>query len=113
MSQEVDARKVARAQESGEIYTANDRQRWIAGLKRGVASRAHIERLKLIYRPFPAVRYIGGAGSAMTWAGTIIADTFYGTNEKPVGKHGGGNNYSYDDDGYSGMYAHAVERALR
>lgn len=38
----------------------------------------HEERIRLIMRPFPRVRVIGGAGSALPWAGTIVADNFYG-----------------------------------
>lgn len=36
---------------------------------------AHIERLRIIFRPFPAVRRIG-TGSACPWSGVIVNDTF-------------------------------------
>lgn len=107
VTQDKQARDVQRSQEQGTILTAEDRAKWIEGLKRGNASRAHIERLKLIYKPFPQVRRIGGAGSAMTWAGTIVTDTFFGTNGKPTGKHGDGRDEHEMGDGrtYSGKYA--------
>lgn len=41
--------------------------------------RAHIERLQLIYKPFPVVRRIGG--SALPWSGTIVGDQFFGGND--------------------------------
>jgi hypothetical protein len=37
----------------------------------------HVDRLKLIYKPFPAPRRIG-TGSAMPWAGTPVMDEFMG-----------------------------------
>ena len=89
----------------GVIMTALDRQRWIEGLMRGPASRAHIERLKLIYKPFPQVRTIGGGGSAKTWAGTIVTDTFFGTAERPTGKKGDGRELLETGSTYSGKYS--------
>lgn len=46
---------------------------------------AHCERLRIIYAPFPMCRRIGAAGSAMTWAGTIVGDTFYDSYDKRGG----------------------------
>lgn len=69
--------------ETPEGMTHEDRLREIdllaaaAGTKRDPHYRAHIDRLLLIYAPFPVVRRLG-TGSAMPWAGTIIGDTFYG-----------------------------------
>jgi hypothetical protein len=88
-----------------EIVTAEDRAKWIEGLKRGKASREHIERLKLIYKPFPVVRRIGGGGSAATWAGTIVSDTFFGTGERPTGKKGDGRDMLQAGSTYNGKYA--------
>ena len=95
----------------GAILTAEDRQRWIRGLKRGAASREHIERLKLIYAPFPDVRRLG-TGSAMPWAGTVVADTFFGGVERPHGMHGSGSalarNSVDDDTVYGALYRDAL-----
>lgn len=118
MRQEEQAIAEGRERRFGAIHTHEDRQKWIADLKRGNASRAHIERLKIIYAPFPEVRRLG-TGSAYPWAGTIVVDTFFGTPGRPHGKHGDGHEeYGFDNSGdgsstYNGIYARAVERALR
>jgi hypothetical protein len=57
-----------------------DSVRRLTGKARTSALRlwlAHIERLRLIYEPFPVVRRLG-TGSALPWGGTIVTDTFYG-----------------------------------
>lgn len=41
-----------------------------------VHMQAHRRRMELIMKPFPQVRRISD-GSAMTWSGTIVGDTFY------------------------------------
>lgn len=58
--------------------------------------QAHIDRLRLIYAPVPAVRRLAD-GSAMPWAGTIVSDTFFG-DEHARPQKGGGNH------GYDGKY---------
>lgn len=120
MRQEEQAEAEARSRKFGAILTHEDRMEWIAQLKRGNASRAHIERLKIIYAPFPNVWRSGGNigfGSALPWAGTIVVDTFFGTVGKPRGKHGDGredmDGLGDERGGYTGLYARAVERALR
>ena len=120
MTQEETAKAEAKSRQFGAILTHEDRMAWIAQLKRGNASRAHIERLKIIYAPFPQVWRMGGCigyGSALPWAGTIVVDTFFGTVGKPRGKHGDGredmDGLGDERSGYNGLYARAVERALR
>ena len=61
---------------------------------------AHIERLRLIYAPFPVVRRLG-TGSAMPWAGTIVGDTFYGDGltRRLAGKGGYAREWRETGDG--------------
>lgn len=103
-----------------DIRTHADRVKWIGQLRRTAVTAAHIERLRLIYAPFPVVRRFG-TGSAMPWAGTIVADTFFGDMDRPKGKHGDGRDGFYEGNGagstaygdsYSGLYANALEREL-
>lgn len=79
---------------NAEIHTYDDRKASLLVLKdarllQGTRAhwKAHIERLQLIYRPFPAVVRVG-TGSAMPWSGTIIGDTFYGNGEDTPRRRG-------------------------
>jgi hypothetical protein len=90
-----------------EIETFEERVRELAKtetLAKGYSADpfllAHIERLKLIYAPFPVVRRVG-TGSALPWGGTIVGDTFYGADALGGRRRGGTTgtegDYEYDN----------------
>ena len=77
MRQEDRAAAEARMRQFGAILTAKDRAAWLTTLQNwDETSQAHIDRLRLIYAPFPAVRRLE---STYPWAGTITVDTIFGT----------------------------------
>lgn len=67
--------------------------------------RAHIARLELIYKPFPVARRV--SGSALPWSGTIVGDSFFGSNDRARKNF---NNSAVGEPSDVTMYAMGYER---